>query len=83
MAKFPKLNKKGYVIYSPSRDLFSGGGSLGFVKKPKIWTRLANLSNHLTLFIENPWNIEYIAVSKNSPYSREDQIIELVINKLI
>lgn len=47
----PKL--EGYVIYDPTTGLFSSGGMPGKMhwrKKPKIWTGIGPLKNHLRQF---------------------------------
>ena len=48
--KFPKL--EGYVIYNPSTGLYSKGGTMGvFATRPKIWSSVGALKNHLALYI--------------------------------
>jgi hypothetical protein len=44
----PKPELKGFVIYNPANQLFSGGGSMPkWKKKPKIWANIGHLKNHL------------------------------------
>ena len=50
MAKIiiPKPELKGFVIYNPAIELFSGGGSSPtWRKKPKIWANIGHLKTHV------------------------------------
>ena len=54
----PKM--EGYVIYNPSNQKFSRGGTSSnlpnfWSRKPKIWRRIGDLKNHLVLYI----NVSY------------------------
>ena len=57
MVDMPKLPHKGYVIYSPSLELYSPGGTpevsnkIIWSKKPKIWSSRGNVANHIALHI--------------------------------
>jgi len=43
---------EGYVIYNPATSLYSRGGVRGeWSKKPKIWSSIGHLKNHLSLYI--------------------------------
>jgi hypothetical protein len=45
---------KAYVIYSPSRKLFSSGKSMPrWTPHGKIWTTRANLSKHIAMFLDH------------------------------
>ena len=85
--ELPKLPVKGYVIYSPELNLYSGGGipSYGsiFKKKAKIWSSLGALHSHLAMFIHT----KYEHIDKNfcihtfeanyNMYDEDDLIIEI------
>lgn len=46
------LPEHSYVIYDPNRDQYSrGGDGPNWSKKPKVWTTMGNLKNHLAMFI--------------------------------
>lgn len=43
---------EGYVIYNPSTGLYSKGGTAGvFATRPKIWSSVGAVKNHLALFV--------------------------------
>lgn len=62
MSLFPPLKLEGYAIYNPSTGLWSRGGTGPnlWKKKPKIWSNIGHLKNHLNLSIHceyaNQWN---------------------------
>lgn len=52
MSLVPPLKLEGYAIYQPSTGLWSKGGTdRGLKKKPKIWSNIGHLKNHLNLGI--------------------------------
>ena len=92
MIEMPKLPVEGYVIYSPSKELFSTGGDnwkTKWAKRPKIWRTRGHVSNHLAMHIHTEYerplkfepysNIHKYSVNEHSIYFRNDdaQIIEI------
>ena len=54
MVSIPLPRMEGYVIYNPDTGLFSAGGTgPTWRKKPKIWSGLGPLKNHLQLFVNS------------------------------
>jgi hypothetical protein len=51
----PKL--EGYVIYNPDTGMYSKGGSYGvFSPRPKIWSSIGAVKNHLALYINRHYH---------------------------
>ena len=50
ISTMPKL--EGYVIYNHFAGLYSKGGTMGvFATRPKIWSSVGAVKNHLALFV--------------------------------
>lgn len=63
MSIIPPFKLEGYAIYNPATGLWSKGGTgHDWKKKPKIWSNIGHLKNHLNLGIfarySNKWNDE-------------------------
>jgi hypothetical protein len=55
ISTIPKL--EGYVIYNPSTGLYSKGGTVGvFATRPKIWSSVGAVKNHLALFVNRRYD---------------------------
>jgi len=51
------IKLEGYVIYSPSTGLYSRGGLSGvFAPRPKIWSSVGAVKNHLALFVNRRYD---------------------------
>jgi hypothetical protein len=54
MVIVPKPELKGFVIFNPDNDLFSGGGQYPpWRKKPKIWGNIGHVKNHLLVALDH------------------------------
>ena len=68
----PKL--EGYVIYNPSTGLYSKGGTAGvFAPRPKIWSSVGAVKNHLALFVNRHY--EYVLNEEDSSRKQKCSII--------
>lgn len=87
--ELPKLPVKGYVIWSPLRNMYSkGSDGPSWSKKAKIWTSIGGLSNHFAMFYrydytKQIYEIDYNSDHKSEMYYENDQIFEISENKLI
>ena len=64
--------KHGYVIYDPVTGLYSKGGTWNvWRKKPKVWSNIGFLKNHLHMFTDPYYN-------KDRTYKGHEEIHDIV-----
>lgn len=73
----PALPKpEGYVIYNPSTGLYSKGGTYGvFSPRPKIWSSIGAVKNHLALYVNRRYDYYMKVEGSLHKVSRTDIVI--------
>lgn len=71
----PALTKlEGYVIYNHFTGLYSKGGTMGvFATRPKIWSSVGAVKNHLALFVNRHY--EYVLNEEDSSRKQKCSVI--------